>query len=70
VTSSSGLAVMDAIAALPTTDLSSQIGPFSATGITDVPVNNKALADAGLNPGRDLVVVRRSATLMRVTALA
>lgn len=70
VTNSSGLAVMDAIAALPTTDLSSQIGPFSATGITDVPVNNKALADAGLNPGRDLVVVRRSATLMRVTALA
>jgi cyclophilin family peptidyl-prolyl cis-trans isomerase len=69
VTNSAGLGVMDAIAALPTTDLSSQIGPFAATGITDVPVNNKAIADAGLDPNRDLVVVRRTAPLMRVVAL-
>ena len=50
VSNASGLAVMDSIAAKPTTNLGSQIGPFAATDISTTPVNNKALADAGLNP--------------------
>jgi cyclophilin family peptidyl-prolyl cis-trans isomerase len=69
VTNSAGLAVMDAIAAKPTANLSSQVGPFSATGLDTVPVNDKAQAEAGLNPNRDLVLVRRAAVLMRVVSL-
>ncbi len=69
VTNPQGLAVMDAIAAKPTVDLSSQIGPFGATGVDTVPVHDVADAQAGLNPQRDLIVVRRVAQLMRVVRL-
>jgi cyclophilin family peptidyl-prolyl cis-trans isomerase len=69
VVGSGGLAVMDAIAAKPVVDLSSQIGPFTATGVTDVPVNNAGQAQAGLNPTRDLVIFRRVSRLMRIARL-
>jgi cyclophilin family peptidyl-prolyl cis-trans isomerase len=68
VTNSAGLAVMDAIAARPTVNLSGQIGPFPATGLSDVPVRDTS-AGAKLDPFNHLVVIRRTATLMRVTRL-
>jgi cyclophilin family peptidyl-prolyl cis-trans isomerase len=67
VVGSSGLAVMDAIAARPTEDLSDQIGPFAATDVSTVPIRG-ASADP-LNPSRDLVTIRRISQLMRVVRL-
>ena len=69
VTNSSGLAVMDAIAAKSQMNLGSQIGPFSATDISTVPVNDSSLANGGLDPTRDLVTIRRTSLLMLVSKL-
>jgi hypothetical protein len=60
---------MDAIAGKTPVDLSSQMGPFAATDISTVPVNNAAQAQAGLNPNRDLITIRRVAQLSKVAAL-
>lgn len=66
------LATMDAIGGKPTIDFSTLVPPISFPGtVTNkVPVNNKAQAQAGLNPARDLIVVRRVAVLMKVATLA
>jgi hypothetical protein len=37
--------------------------------VDKTPVNNKALAEAGLNPSRDLVVFRRTVMMSRIAAL-
>lgn len=69
----SGIDVADAVAAKPAADLSSQIGTLGgqfATGVSDVPVNDAAQAQAGLNPNRDLIVARRVAVRMKLGALA
>ncbi len=68
VANSSGLAVMDAIAANKTFDLSAQMGPFAATGVTDVPVRSDDAANK-LDPSNHLIVVRRVEQLMRVFKL-
>lgn len=71
VTSASGLATMDAIAAKPSTDLTSAgLGLLfpSPTGVTDVPVNNVTQAQSGLVPTRDLVVFYRVAAVMKISA--
>ena len=63
---SSSLAVMDAIAGKPTINAGSQIGPFAATDLSTTPVQNATQANAGLNPQRDLIQVRRTALLMKI----
>jgi cyclophilin family peptidyl-prolyl cis-trans isomerase len=65
-----GLSVAQATNQHPTTDLSSQIGIDPTTGVTNVPVVSKAQADAGLNPLRDLIVVRRIAVLDKIAPVA
>jgi cyclophilin family peptidyl-prolyl cis-trans isomerase len=67
VTNSSGLAVMDSIAAKQTKDLSGEIGPFPTTDLSTVPVNGTV--DGPLDPNRDLVIVRRIAQLMLIRPL-
>jgi cyclophilin family peptidyl-prolyl cis-trans isomerase len=69
VKDNASLSVMDAIAGKTPVDLSSQMGPFAATDISTVPVNNAAQAQAGLNPNRDLITIRRVAQLSKVAAL-
>jgi cyclophilin family peptidyl-prolyl cis-trans isomerase len=61
-----GLDVAQAINAKPVADLSSQIGAAASstnTGVTNAPVNDKAQAEAALNPFRDLQYVRRIAVI-------
>lgn len=61
-----GLDVAQAINAKPVADLTSQIGTVASstnTGVTNAPVNSKALAEAALNPFRDLQYVRRVAVV-------
>jgi cyclophilin family peptidyl-prolyl cis-trans isomerase len=67
VRGASGLAVMDAIAAKPTRDLTGQIGPFAATDISTVPVQQPG--DDTLNPSEDLIIIRRVAQLVRAVPL-
>jgi cyclophilin family peptidyl-prolyl cis-trans isomerase len=69
VKDSASLGVMDSIAGKTPVDLSSQMGPFSSTDISTVPVNNATLAQAGLNPNRDLITIRRVAQISKVAAL-
>jgi cyclophilin family peptidyl-prolyl cis-trans isomerase len=68
VAGDNGLATMDAIAALQRVDLSSQIGPFAATGVSTVPVEDPAAATS-LDPFDHLVVIRRVATQMRIATV-
>jgi cyclophilin family peptidyl-prolyl cis-trans isomerase len=73
VADAGGLAVMDAIAAKPAANLDSQIGTLGSqfgAGTNAVPVNDQAQAEAGLNPNRDLIVVRRVAARMKLAAVA
>jgi hypothetical protein len=67
----SGLSVFQAINQRPVADLTSQIGVVassSATGVGNAPVNNTAQAEAGLNPNRDLMIIRRVAVRNRIAA--
>ena len=62
---------MDAIAAKPQADLSSQI-PSSlqtatSTDVSTVPVENQAEATTALNPAADLVIIRRIAVLDKIS---
>ncbi len=68
VATTEGLAVMDAIAAKDIADLTTQIGPFAATGVDTVPVQDQAQAEAGLDPTRDLIRFR-TRRLMRILAV-
>jgi hypothetical protein len=54
-------------------NLGPQIGGVAAstnTGVSNVPVNNATQATAGLNPLRDLPYIRRTASVMKIGALA
>lgn len=67
--SSASLDVMDGIGRRPRADLTSQIGPFSATGVNEMPVKNKAAAETKLRPASQLIVIRRTALLVRVASV-
>jgi peptidyl-prolyl cis-trans isomerase A (cyclophilin A) len=65
----SGLSVIEAINQRPVADLQSQIGVVgSSTGALpdEVPVNNAQQALSGLNPNRDLMIIRRIAVRNRL----
>lgn len=71
-TVTSGLSAAQAINAKPVADLSSQIGTVAGstnTGVTNAPVNDEALAEASLNPFRDLMNIRRAAVVVKVAAV-
>src|SRR5207249_9336923 len=62
-----GLSVAQATNAHETADLSGQIGIDAHTGVTNVPVISASQATAGLNPFRDLIVIRRMAVLDKIS---
>ena len=67
-----GLAVAQAINQLPVANLQPQIGTVAGstnTGVSNVPVQNQAQAEAGLNPVRDLPYIRRTAQRMKLAAV-
>jgi len=67
-----GLSVAQATQQHQRADLTSQIGAeagASNTGVTVVPVISQSLAQASLNPFRDLIVIRRIALLDKVAPL-
>lgn len=65
----SGMDAADAVAAKPTASLP-QLAIDPSTGTDSVPVNDAALAQAGVNPNRDLQIARRVAGRMKISALA
>lgn len=58
-----GLAVMDAIEGKPIADLRDELDPQRAAAVA---VNNKAQAEAGVVPIRDIVIIKRTAVLMKI----
>ncbi|WP_428937962.1 peptidylprolyl isomerase [Fontivita pretiosa] len=72
VVGAAGLAVLDAIAAKPRINFANLNPPLSFPGTltNSVPVNDATQAQAGLNPLRDLIVVRRISLRMKVVPLA
>ena len=68
---STDLAVMDAIALKQTINFATLTPPlsFAGTATDSVPVNNATQAQAGLNPGRDLITIRRIAVIGRIFSL-
>ena len=70
VTNSSGLAVMDAIAAKPRRDLTVQFGSVAQSANTDVTTVPVQAAGTGIvNPSEDLITIRRIAQLMLIRPL-
>ncbi|HVT88357.1 MAG TPA: peptidylprolyl isomerase [Tepidisphaeraceae bacterium] len=76
VANASSLTVLTTINNMDTVDLSGVAGPFNSTLISTVPVNNKNLltisngvVTGNFNPSRDMVIVGRTAALMKTGAL-
>lgn len=63
-----GLEIVDAISANSTANLTSQIGSTPGTGTDAVPVRNVTNATNDLNPNRDLFIIYRVASVMKISA--
>ena len=61
-----GQSVVDTIAALPSYNLGNTLGPYQATGVSDVPVK-ATITDNQLIPVRDLVLIERAGEMMIIT---
>lgn len=69
----SGLAVAQAINQKPVANLTPQIGTAASstnTGVSNVPVNDTIQATTALNPFRDLQYIRKTAPVMKISAVA